>query len=240
MDDWDYHPPSDLDRSFFEKLKDFPRQPHMLVFALRSIIALLLRAWLRIYHRLEIEGRNNLPDDGSYVIVCNHTSHLDTLCLLSIVPLRQVHSTFPAAASDYFFSSVPRSVFSAILVNALPFDRKLKGNQSLAVCSELLQTPGNVLIIFPEGTRATTDRMGRFKPGIAHLLLNTELPVVPCNLQGGLAAWPKETLFPRPRKLRLKIGEARSYAGLKRSAKSVKRICTELQEAVAELGNISL
>jgi 1-acyl-sn-glycerol-3-phosphate acyltransferase len=208
----------------------------MLIYAIRSAAALLLRAWMRFYHRLRVEGWENLPGTGSFVLVCNHTSHLDTLSMLCSVPLKRLHQTFPAAAADYFFSSQPRSAVSAILINALPFDRKFKGAESLTVCSELLSNDGNVLIIFPEGTRTTTGELGRFRSGIGRLLAGKDLPVLPCHLDGGLRAWPKGKMIPRPFSLRLRIGAPRSYGHLEKTSESVRQICQELQESVAELG----
>jgi 1-acyl-sn-glycerol-3-phosphate acyltransferase len=236
MTEWEYHPPPDIDETMSEHLRNFPRQPYMLMYAVRSIVALLLRGWMRAYHRMRISGREHLPANGSFIMVCNHTSHLDTLCMLCSVPLRQIHRTFPAAAADYFFSSLPRSAVSAILINALPFDRKVNGAESLTVCSALLKNDGNILIIFPEGTRTTTGEMGRFRSGIGRLVVGTDLPVVPCYLDGGTRAWPKGKLFPRPRKLRLAIGATKSFGHLERSAESVKKICDDLQEAVSALG----
>jgi len=236
MDEWQYHPLPDIEVPIAESLRGFPRQPDILVYTVRSAAALLLRAWLKVYHRLSIEGRDQLPAEGSYILVCNHTSHLDTLGLLAAVPLRQIHRTFPAAAADYFFSSLPRSAVSAILINALPFDRKLRGAESLTVCAELLKTPGNILILFPEGTRTTTGAMGRFRSGIGRLVVGTSLPVVPCYFSGGAAAWPKGRLLPRPRKLRLRIGKARTYEHLEPTTESVIEACLDLQNSVAELG----
>ncbi|MBT8100582.1 MAG: 1-acyl-sn-glycerol-3-phosphate acyltransferase [Gammaproteobacteria bacterium] len=236
MTEWEYHPSPDIETSMSEALRSFPREPHMGAYALRSLAAFLLRGWMRVYHRLRIEGRQNLPETGSFVIVCNHTSHLDTLCLLCAVPVRKIHRTFPAAAADYFFSSLPRSAISAVLINALPFDRKVKGAESLTVCSELLQNDGNILIIFPEGTRTTTGEMSRFRSGIGRIVVGTDLPVVPCNLSGGLKAWPKGKWFPRPRKLVIRIGEQRRFGELDASSHSVKHICQVLENDVAALG----
>lgn len=236
MTEWEYHPAPDLDEPLAEQLRSFPRQPHMLAYSIRSIAALLLRGWMRLYHRLRIDGRDNLPRQGSFILVCNHTSHLDTLCMLCSVPLRQIHRVFPAAAADYFFSSLPRSAVSAVLINALPFDRKVRGAESLSACSELLKNEGNVLIIFPEGTRTTSGEMGRFRSGIGRLVAGTDLPVVPCHLEGGLRAWPKGKWFPRPLKVHLRIGRARQYDGLEKSSSSVQAICDDLHEAVARLG----
>ena len=236
MTKWEYHPSPDIDATMAETLRNFPREPHMLSYAVRSVAALILRGWMRIYHRMHIDGRDHLPETGSYVLVCNHTSHLDTMALLSSVPLRQIHRTFPAAAADYFFSSLPRSAFSAILINALPFDRNINGAESLTVCSELLKNEGNVLIIFPEGTRTTTGEMDRFRSGIGRLVVGTDLPVVPCHLSGGLEAWPKGKLVPRPRRLRLRLGEPRSFGHLDKNSDSVLAICQDLEEHVAALG----
>ena len=237
MQEWEYHPPPDIDASIAESLRNFPREPKMFSYAVRSFAAILLRAWMRIYHRLEIDGRDKLPEAGSFILVCNHTSHLDTLCMMCAVPIKKIHRTFPAAAADYFFSSLPRSAVSAILINALPFDRKMKGAESLTVCSNLLENEGNILIIFPEGTRTTTGEMGRFRSGIGRLVVGTDLQVVPCHLEGGLRAWPKGKLVARPFKLRLRIGEAQRYDHLDKSADSVKAICEDLQEQVARLGS---
>lgn len=236
MTAWEYHAPPDIDESMTAHLRNFPRQPYMLMYAIRSVAALLLRAWMRSYHRLRIDGRENLPETGSFILVCNHTSHLDTLSMLCSVPLKKLHRTFPAAAADYFFSSLPRCMVSAILINALPFDRKIRGAESLTVCSELLSNEGNVLILFPEGTRTTTGELGRFRSGIGRLLVGTELPVLPCHLAGGLKAWPKGNIIPRPFPLHLRIGAPRTYNHLEKTAGSVQLICEELRDGVAELG----
>jgi len=211
----------------------------MFAYAVRSVAALILRGWMRIYHRMQVDGCEHLPESGSYILVCNHTSHLDTMCLLYSVPLRRIHRTFPAAAADYFFSSLPRSAISAILVNALPFDRKVNGAESLTVCSELLRNDGNVLIIFPEGTRTTSGEMARFRSGIGRLVVGTDLPVVPCHLSGGAVAWPKGKAFPMPRRLRLRMGAPRRYGPLEKNSESVKEICSDLEERVAKLGSVS-
>ena len=95
---WQYEPATDLDQPLIERLRRFPREPDLTIYGLRSIAALTIRGWLRFYHRLKISGASNLPREGSFVIVSNHGSHLDTLCLLAALPLRKLHRAFPAAA----------------------------------------------------------------------------------------------------------------------------------------------
>ena len=240
METWHYDLPADLDQPFIERLRRFPREPDMLSYGVRSACAIVLRIWLRLYHRLRIVGQENLPTDQSCVIVANHTSHLDALCLLSAVPLKQLHQAFPAAAADYFFVNVPRLALSVLLVNALPFHRESHARQSLAVCRELLARPGNILILFPEGTRSLTGKVGPFKPGVGMLVAGSSVPIVPCYLAGAHRALPKGSVFPRPGCIELRIGTPRVYAGLARTRESVSHICDDLHDAVLELGGTDI
>ena len=232
---WQYEPASDLAEPAIERLRRFPREPDMLVYGLRMAAGLLCRGWLRLYHRLEIIGRDNLPSEGSFVMVANHASHLDALCLLTALPMARLHRTFPAAAQDYFFVNPPRVLLAAIVVNALPFDRQNNPRHSLTLCRQLLDRPGNALILFPEGTRSQSAEMGEFKPGIGLLLAGTDHPVVPCYLEGTHEAWSRDARFPRPRKVRLRIGVPRRYGHLDRGKGSATRITDELREAVLAL-----
>ncbi|HEY2802270.1 MAG TPA: lysophospholipid acyltransferase family protein [Chthoniobacterales bacterium] len=213
-------------------LRDFPRYPDPLVYGLRSLVALILRGWLRSYHRLEIVGREHLPNDTGFVMVANHSSHLDTLCLLAALPLRRLHRAFPAAASDYFFQSFPRVWIATVVVNALPFARQMRVRESLSLCSQILETPGNILIMFPEGTRSRTGETQAFRPGVAALLAGRDVPVIPCYVGGAFRAWPKGKRLPRPRKVHLIVGPPRTYSTSLRG----KAIAADLQEAVTELG----
>jgi len=235
MPEWRYDKAEDLEQPMIERLRRFPREPDMLVYGLRSLAALALRAWLRGYHRLEIIGHDHLPRDESFVMVANHSSHLDAVCLLAALPLRKLHRAFPAAAADYFFVSAATTAAAAIVVNALPFRRTVNIRQSLSLCRQLLANPGNILVIFPEGTRSMTGQLGEFKPGIGLLLAGTEIPVVPCYLSGAFEAWPKGKLIPQPKRLRLIIGAPRRYDNIAASKSTAQQIAAELRQAVLEL-----
>ena len=232
----DYDSACDIDQSLVDRLRRFPRKPDMLVYGLRALIALIIRGWLRTYHRFEIIGHENLRTNRSLVIVANHSSHLDTLCLLAALPLRKLHRAFPAAAADYFFQSVPRTLIAAVVTNALPFARRVRVRRSLSLCSELLSDPGNILIIFPEGTRSETGETGEFKSGIGALVAGRDVTVLPCYLHGAFRAWPKGRHLPRPRKVRLVVGAPRSYSSRKANKIGICTIAAELHRAVKELG----
>ena len=238
MEEWDYQPTADFDKTPLEKLSTFPRQPDMLVYAIRLALHLAIRAWLRIYHRFRIIGREHLPLDRPFALVANHASHLDAVTLLSALPLTGIQTAYPAAAKDYFFTSMPKIAFSAVVMNAMPFDRKENPRESLALCRELLETPGHVLIIFPEGTRSPTGELGPFKPGIGFLTAASNIAVVPCYLEGAYRAWPKGALVPRQRKLTLKIGAPMTFEDVAADKEGAKTVAARLREAVDGLRSL--
>jgi 1-acyl-sn-glycerol-3-phosphate acyltransferase len=235
MKQWYHDSVRAVDEAPVDRLRQFPREPDMLVYGLRSLSALIIRGVLHIYNHFEIIGHQNLRTNRSLVIVANHCSHMDTLCLLAALPLRRLHRAFPAAASDYFFQSIPRLWAAAVLVNALPFARQARVRQSLSLCRELLADPGSILIIFPEGTRSTTGEVGEFKSGIGALVAGRDVAVAPCFIDGSFQAWPKGKRFPRPRRVRLIIGTPRNYRVRGTDKIEVCAIAAELRDAVNQL-----
>jgi 1-acyl-sn-glycerol-3-phosphate acyltransferase len=238
MRQWGHDWAAPIDLPAIEQPKASPRLGRLLVNGVRLLAAAAVRVWLHLYHRLTIVGRHNLPRACSFVLVANHASHLDTLCLLAALPLRRLHRAFPAAAKDYFCVNVGRALFAKVVVNALAFDRYLAPGPSLSACLRVLEERGNVLIIFPEGTRSGGTDPGEFKLGVALLAAGRDIPVVPCHLAGTHAALPKGAWWPRPKALRLTIGQPRVYAHLTASKESAEQICRELREAVSSLGQM--
>ena len=232
MKRWRYDSARDLDQAPIDRLRQFPREPDMLVYGLRSLCALIIRGLLRVYNRFEIVGHESLRTNRSLVIVANHCSHLDTLCLLAALPLRKLHRAFPVAASDYFFQRVPRLWAAAVLVNALPFGRHSRTRRSLTICAELLANAGTILIIFPEGTRSTTGQINEFKSGVGSLVAGKDVSVIPCFIDGTFRAWPKGKRIPRPRKIRLIVGPPRNFRTRSADKIDICAIAKELRESI--------
>ena len=231
--DWHYDTAKDSGLSFIDRLKQCPREPDPLVYAARFTAAVVIRAALRAYFRFDIVGREHLPRNGSFVLVANHASHLDAVALLSALPLRSLHRAYPIAARDYFCSNNLRLTLTAVIANVLLFDRD--GVQGLKLCQRILEEPGNVLVMFPEGTRSIDGRVGMFRRGIGLLLAGTPYPVVPCYLDGTFSALPKGTLIPRPARVRLVMGESRTYEHVKQNDTGVLQISADLRRAVLAL-----
>lgn len=233
--DWQYEPSENLDQTLSQRLRNFPREPEILVYVLRSLAAIGMRLWLKVFHRLTITG-TQLPK-ASCILVANHSSHYDAPCLQAAVPLNRLHRVFPAAAQDYFFRSLHLTCFAAIFVNALPFSRSTNIRQSLDLCRNLLQNEGNILILFPEGTRSTDGKLRSFRPGIGAIVAGTDIPVIPCWIEGASRAWPKGTWLPKPRRMCVRFGKAMTFAEYGQDKSDFLQIAQRLNTSVEELSH---
>lgn len=132
---------------------------------------------------------------GGCVVVCNHSSHLDAPVIMSSLPPNLRRSVATGVAADYFFTSWHKKLFTQLIFNAFPVDRKGSGeNRGL---TKRLIAAGIPVLIFPEGTRSPDGRMRAFKPGAAALAQAVEVPVLPVALIGAHEAMPKGASWPR-------------------------------------------
>jgi 1-acyl-sn-glycerol-3-phosphate acyltransferase len=155
-----------------------------------------------------------LPKSGPAIIAANHTSHVDTLLLLTIFPARLMGRLRPVAAADYFLRGPLIGWFSRTLVGIVPIDRRGQGGDVLAPARQAL-ADGDIVIIFPEGTRGpATDALGTLKSGIARLAeAFPEAPVTPVWLEGAGRVLPKGAFFPAPMNCTVLVGEPIAWAG---------------------------
>ena len=159
----------------------------------RLFTILFLRPVAFMMLGLTVQGRENLPKAGPAIVVANHNSHLDTLVLLSLMPLCQIDKVRPVAAADYFLKNRVIAWFRLKVLNILPLDRNNteRGADPLAEGSAALDR-GEILIVFPEGSRGDAEVMGKFKGGVARLKERyPDVPVTPVFLQGAGKALPR-------------------------------------------------
>jgi 1-acyl-sn-glycerol-3-phosphate acyltransferase len=238
MDDWQYRPAADTGLAPGERLRSLKRETGLLGGLTQAGWRALVRAYLRGYHRLRVTGFEHLPAAAPFILIGNHTSHLDAITLASALPWRLRRSAFPIAAGDVFFETPAASVFSAMMLNALPMWRKRCGSHAMQELRErLLGQHGEpaIYVLFPEGTRSRDGQLGRFKPGIGMIVAGERIPVVPCHLAGAHLAFPAGSKLPRPVPLRLRIGPARDFAHLPNERASWQTIAADLESAVTTL-----
>ena len=235
MKEWSYDPSPSISQSIGEQLTVFPRERDITFSLLRRVGTVFLRIFLKIYFRLEISGREHIPQNRSFVLVGNHASHLDAVALACALPISSVDHTFAVAAKDYFFTSFARSFFAAVFVNALPFDRHKKIRESLELCADALNASEQALLMFPEGTRSLDGKIQPFKRGIGILTAGTGRLVVPAFIAGAFEAWPKGLSFPKPKKVRVRIGPPLNFLNVERNAEGFQRVAQKVEDAVRAL-----
>lgn len=127
------------------------------------------------------------------IVVANHNSHLDTMVLMSLFPMARLRKIHPVAAEDYFLRNKWLAWFALNIIGIIPLKRYRKSNKQdpLAGCAVAIDR-GDILLLFPEGSRGEPERLSTFKNGIAHLAKRyPEVPVIPVFMQGLGKALPR-------------------------------------------------
>lgn len=170
---------------------------------------------LRVYNRPTITGVENIPAEGGVILASNHQAVMDSFYLPLLCP-RQIQ--FPAK-QEYFTGEglvgrVQKWFFTS--VGQIPIDRSSGDTaQSALDAGSAVIGRGDVLGIYPEGTRSPDGRVYRGKTGMARLAMSTGAPVVPVAMIDSRKANPIGTWVPRPVKVKIRIGkpiDARAFA----------------------------
>ena len=235
MDDWEYQPARDGNLPPDERLKSLQREIGLLAFLAQAAWRFAARSFLKIYHRLTVIDGQRLPRTAPFVVIANHSSHLDALTLAAALPWHLRQRAFPIAAGDVFFQTTASSFFSALALNALPMWRKRCGTHALDELRERLVGEPAIYILFPEGTRTRDGKMGAFKPGLGRIVAGTGVPVVPCYLDGAFRALPPGSRMPNPVRLTLHVGEPLTFTDVPDERRGWMEITARLEAAVTAL-----
>lgn len=140
---------------------------------------------MRVLFRLKVEGVNQLPAAGPFILAPNHSSSLDAPAVAAALTLTQFRSLRWIARRGVITGN-RFTEYIARRLRALPIKRAI---ESLAVASALLDRQEG-LVWFPEGTRSENGKLQDLKQGIGHLATQHRVPVVPVHIGGSFESMP--------------------------------------------------
>lgn len=149
----------------------------------------------RYFRPFVIEGRDRLRQlRGPVIFIANHASHLDMAALIHAIPPRYRGHTYFGSAADRWFLKGRKELrkqgwWRSLAYASFPIQRG-GGSRTLDYAEWLIGRGGSIGI-FPEGTRTTTGKLGKFRHGVSILALKTEIPVVPIYMDGLRTLLPK-------------------------------------------------
>jgi len=198
----------------------------------RAIRRVSLPTWLlplaRVFARIRVEGAAHLDElQGPVLFAANHLSHMDTPAILAALPATWRYHVATAMAKEFFkahffpeghsrrewFTNSLTYWLAALFFNAFPLPQREAGTrQTLRYVGDLLNR-GQSILVFPEGKRNPTGRIGRFLPGVGMIASRLGVTVVPVRLDGLDRVLAPDWKMARPGRVRVAFGPPLTLTG---------------------------
>jgi len=156
---------------------------------MRGLMRFMTRTFL--VGLFKVEGLENVPRQGPLVVCANHFATLDPPMVPAFLPRAD---TWNMAKSEYFRKPLMRWIFTRY--HAFPVVRHSADRAALRRAFDLLKA-GEVLIIYPEGTRVESGELATPEPGAGFIAQKAGCPVLPVALTGTRECLPKGARWPR-------------------------------------------
>ena len=162
------------------------------------LMRIVFTPYLRLFHRVEVKGKEHIPATGPAILCANHTSYLDSM-LVGCCTLRQVRflitrSFYRHAILGFFIKGC----------GAIPVSQRGVDKEAFRLAREALGR-GELLGIFPEGRLSRNGLPNEGKPGAAMLAATAVAPIVPITISGAFFVYPKGKLLPRPGRITIRV-----------------------------------
>jgi len=144
-------------------------------------------------------GQSNIPREGGVLVVSNHQSHLDPPLAGLAVPRRMNY----LARETLFHFGPFRWLISSL--DAIPIDRDGLGLAGIKESLRRLKR-GEMVLVFPEGTRTHDGEIQPFRPGFTALAVRSRSAILPVAIEGAYEAWPRRQRLPHPGRISVHYG----------------------------------
>jgi 1-acyl-sn-glycerol-3-phosphate acyltransferase len=198
----------------------------------------LLGPLLRLLFRPRIEGLENIPDEGPAIVAGNHLSFSDHFLMPAILRRR---ITFLAKAEYFTGPGLKGRLIAGFFRSAgqIPVDRSGGRAADAAVREGLgVLDRGELLGIYPEGTRSHDGRLYKGRVGVAKMALRAGVPVIPCAMIGTYEIQPTGRRLPRVRPVTIRFGERLDFSrfeGMDDDRYVLRSVTDEIIYAIMEL-----
>jgi 1-acyl-sn-glycerol-3-phosphate acyltransferase len=188
---------------------------------------IICRTWVDQSFDLKVYGTNFVPRHGGVLIVSNHQSNLDPVLLGA----KLVRPMSFLAKSELF----ENRCFGWMIRNLNAFPVR-QGEGDVGAVRETIRRlqDGNVLNLFPEGTRSPDGEIHEMQAGVGLIIRRAGVPVVPAVIDGSFDAWPRGSKLWRRHKIRVQYGPPMELSDLKAAA-IIQKIDTTLRTMFEEL-----
>jgi 1-acyl-sn-glycerol-3-phosphate acyltransferase len=172
---------------------------------------ILLGPWLKILFRPWAEGQENIPASGGVILASNHLSFSDSFYLALVAKRPMAY----LAKSDYFTGKGIKGYLTKLFmrgVGQLPVDRS-GGRASEAAIHTALRVlnAGDILGIYPEGTRSPNGILYRGKTGLARMALEANVPIIPVAMINTYEIQPPGKLRPSLKRVGIRVGKPLNF-----------------------------
>lgn len=165
-----------------------------------GFVRLVCRLLATALFRIRVRGRQWVPREGGVLVLANHQSHFDA-ALIGVACDRRLNYL----ARDSLFAFTPfRWLIESL--DAIPIDREGLGLSGLKETLRRLKN-GELVLIFPEGTRTRDGEVAPLKPGFSALAKRAGVPLLPVAIEGAYQAWPRRHRLPGISTIHIQFGE---------------------------------
>ncbi len=183
---------------------DINKVKYFLIEILRALwygfLRILAQPLFCVFFKYRTYGRENIPHRGGVLIVSNHQSVMDPL-LIGVGLRRQIHIM---ARQSLFYKNI---LFRWLIKSLNAFPLKEEGSTSGAIKEAIRRlAEGNIVLVFPEGTRTWDGSIGELHPGIGLIAQRSGTPIIPAVIHGAFESWPRTRKLLRFRPIKVAFG----------------------------------